>query len=1317
MEIDPSVYWHPLRCRTRTDANTTPLYHAFYIIDDCNLSSQEINIAVRIPDKSLKRPDLSMIEQGLAMYLLEALSAMQSQSQDDEEKNYPESRSSKSSSVKELVNQYNSNIKHGNAYDESTSTKSTKDTAENSDNSMDNISAKKTYDTSQIPSKSNVSKFGSFVLTKNDAQRCYCYWRTNQSKIFVAVTPLPLICFTRQMLDAIATENVDEFPRIMTTLCEVPILPTPGVQYDFKFNDGDINLSFSELEQVLDEEVFAIALQILHPGILVAAWGAIILERKVLVTSCMTSVLEPCCEFLRKLALPLTISNYVPNLSEPFLQVVEAPFPYLYGTNSTLLAAHPEIDLGETIIIDLDKRSVRYPTTYNDQKLPPIIFNRVLKNINEVMLSGWNDLVSRSNHNSVNQSPFAKDNSAVVNLYNTKVLIEQGEKILTIFMAENLQFMCSRNCTISYFYRQPTLYKCSPKAQSRPSSSRKKSVYSNGLGYNEVDGVIGGYFHYKEQTGRKQVWLECNDSFLAVFRYADEFPIALIKFKEVKDVCPSSMDPEGHVFEIRTINEVRHLLEAHDPQVRHKWLDLIENRIKLLREGNEKMGDKAGGNDYNIHHNTDDTSENNNNNMTNNLASPTANGNTAGGPDSGGPDNAETFLLPLGNDDINYKGSRKRDALRNSILSLADKANSHIDTMVQGGKKDNNSDVLNSNMTGANMGQGEIPSGGNVEQRQQAEFQLEFLQTQMLSFLESSIEATSLESYFENLTYEDFIALQAKIATETDELLAHEDRPDIVTILQGLCDLSITKPSTDATSNGGKDDTRSTITTAASMMDVTREQVVEVVNSYRLCEMQLKECQVDERMNVYQALLLHYKSDSPPLKITYDLRSSDSTKSANSTKSDEKDWMEYMHQGMQGYKEAVEKGNPVVNATECRKNILQQLEQQIQQQQASICCIDTTTPSTSASDGDNVVTIYPVLFTLCGYLYDLAKEYDQALDCYGRGKLAHPKQITDCIFGYFERQVDGLSFSVIPFLQWAMKHGRHIGLQAYRLVIYCLHVHVQRRYLVSGNNTLDETMVLRLNTYGLFGATKWDTVLIQADGSSVRTGKHDTPDSVYTYVPNQDTPAPQELNRKYICKSSTTAADPCKLSIYLANRLYEIVVGHIESPELEGAREKILGGRNKIDILQADFRRVADRTSYETFLIEVSELQRVDLRRLRTPQEQCLFFVNVFNTLMLHGIIVRGSPGKTILERNEFSGICYRIGEHNNFSTYDIEYIILRNKSYKPSILNFKGGFSGTCHKCTIVEIASIMSAHLTLTLTLTSFLPSHSLYRPGPSE
>ena len=150
------------------------------------------------------------------------------------------------------------------------------------------------------------------------------------------MSKIPLLSFSRQLFNLIILS--DEAPssiyRILTCLCETPIYPCPGLSYEVCFSNGNAVIDFSEIEQVNDSDSNNIVLRAFSPRMMVSAWEALILERKVLVVTSIPSILGPCCEFLRRLTLPLaSINTFVPYLPIQLIQAIEAPFLYLHGAD------------------------------------------------------------------------------------------------------------------------------------------------------------------------------------------------------------------------------------------------------------------------------------------------------------------------------------------------------------------------------------------------------------------------------------------------------------------------------------------------------------------------------------------------------------------------------------------------------------------------------------------------------------------------------------------------------------------------------------------------------------------------------------------------------------------------------------------------------------------------------------------------------------------------------------------------------------------------------------------------------------------------
>jgi hypothetical protein len=212
-------------------------------------------------------------------------------------------------------------------------------------------------------------QYGHFVITSSDGSRYYAFWRGFQNRLFVAVSELFLFTATRDILDNLLYEDQNGLYVTLLGLCESPIFPISGVSYNLRLATGTVKLAYSTIEQTEDPDMSTVITSVLTPHMLVSAWESLILERKVLVTSSNINLIPLCCEYLRRLVLPLAVVNtYVPFLTKQLVKTVEAPFPYLVGAcSNTVLEAC--VDLSETVVVDLDRREVSIPN-YVDEKVP-----------------------------------------------------------------------------------------------------------------------------------------------------------------------------------------------------------------------------------------------------------------------------------------------------------------------------------------------------------------------------------------------------------------------------------------------------------------------------------------------------------------------------------------------------------------------------------------------------------------------------------------------------------------------------------------------------------------------------------------------------------------------------------------------------------------------------------------------------------------------------------------------------------------------------------------------------------------------------------
>lgn len=433
--------------------------------------------------------------------------------------------------------------------------------------------ASKSYDT---------EKYGNFVITTSDGTRFFAYWKAYQQRMFMCVSRLPLLSFSRKVFRLLSHEASSNVLQILTCLCETPIYPCPGLSYDVAFSCGNASIEFSDIEQVNDSDSNNIVLRAFNPKMMVEAWEALILERKVLVVTSVPSILGPCCEFLRRLTLPLvSINAFVPHLPIQLLQAIEAPFPYLLGADIKDLREN-QVDVSETIIIDLDSRSVIYPqnkSLYPDIKPPESMIHQMLHDLNDVIFYSLGDWVARTRGEESN-GPTGQE-----------IVDHQVHELIQIFVRSNMSLFCARSCSVSAFYRvdrnaaRPRSLRPCVTVSAAHESKKKLSF----MGYHRNFHVSYGFMQlFHEKVDKNEIrhftpcWIEMDDIVFAVYEYADDMPLFYIYNKDIEAVLPSSMEPEGHVFELTTKNHSTFLFATTDTDSRRKWIDFIEECMKEI---------------------------------------------------------------------------------------------------------------------------------------------------------------------------------------------------------------------------------------------------------------------------------------------------------------------------------------------------------------------------------------------------------------------------------------------------------------------------------------------------------------------------------------------------------------------------------------------------------------------------------------------------------------------------------------------------------------------------------------------------------------
>jgi hypothetical protein len=374
-------------------------------------------------------------------------------------------------------------------------------------------------------------------------------------------------------------EPASSIPQILLNLCETPVLPAANTQYEFVLPSGSAVLSFSSVEQVDDLDVNLIATTLLSPSMIVAAWEAILMERKLLVTSANSGVIPACCEFLRRAVAPFSIINtYVPLLPEQLLGTIEAPFPYLLGANSVLVK-NCFIDTSEVLILDLDNRCIVEPQKKETlERAPAELREQLVGELNAILMGSLARYSERTQPTAPN-GPYAVIH-AMDYPFSEHAINARATAMLSVLIRTSLSLLTARCCRVrGFFYHQPSFEK------------GKKTMNTGFMKSNEVSyGCLQLLLIRSTGVTRIPCWFELDSQALLVYRYADEMPFLTMFNRNIISIFPSLIDPIDQVFDLTVKPNKQYAFEALDAESRSRWIEEIEGAIVAIRSAGAAPG-------------------------------------------------------------------------------------------------------------------------------------------------------------------------------------------------------------------------------------------------------------------------------------------------------------------------------------------------------------------------------------------------------------------------------------------------------------------------------------------------------------------------------------------------------------------------------------------------------------------------------------------------------------------------------------------------------------------------------------------------------
>lgn len=1271
---NPGLAWHPLRVMSRTDASLTTLYHCIFALERIdrlrdestgvqdNSSQAQIRVALQIPERGTSRKYVKDLEDNLVLYFLNFLSQN-----------------------------------------------------EEVENCSINIPCAPTHN------------FGIVTFSLGDSKRFDGFWKSNKehTKYLVAFSNLPLYSASREIFERLDIEQrASNILPMLHSMCEAPILPAAGLRYHLKFPSGNhVQLQFSEIEQLDDSDIFSVAMHSLNPRILILAWESLVLERKVLVVSSHIALLAPCCQFLKRLVLPMPFENSC-IFHLPDINYIDAPVPYLYGVSSQRLRSSGA-DLSEVVVIDLDAGQISIPPSdaAKSQCAPPSLISYLMHELNALWsthLAAW---IARSSNSESWASPMSSE-----------PLAEKANAVVHIFIRQNLKLLSARSCGVTIFTgafcRLPSNQHGSDifgnqvveKLSSRPSGDLD-IVFNQSAGGNIKSGAL---ILLNKNKRCLQVWVEVDSAYFSVYRYEDELAILRTAIGDIQSVVGIPMEPEGHIFEIVTSMKTSYVFQAADPDVRLKWITLLDGAI--VQKGSsavasgpvsraEKDHAQAAMQSNSVHqdsifgfgevddhvHATQVSHHHSKHVHTVDSSSSQSGGSTKSDSNinyynkivSFVGNSAHSLRTPLNGscsvlsaeDDEEMMTAFRTLFLQTQIVTYLDEKSrigegkTYDALFTEIGDQQINYEISQNFLQALLSGPGTVLLSTDSRISSVA---ASFATSNLQSDYETSVEAApiiakvepdlnpvsaSTTAHATNPQSARLNSAQQSMCTKCGTELQRKNKGGFFGIFQPkmtICE-SCSAPTT-----MGKvemDDKRREYLEAKSQVRIFLNKLAMVHQS---CEDELHSGIMEQRIEAAAELVQHHadvrRGIKPNLPIVISLGSnSKGLTSASDLFTELWTVAEQVEQSTSNY------------CKESREQLISSLTAQLPIYEGEV---DYTATSHT----------FAILQAQLGYLHEVTAQYDKALLHYSRTSFVEQERIMLCLAAKLvatmaaeERNREELgrkdpAWHLWTFFNDAAQLSPLVLLQSYRLTVQLAHRQSiaklldayqedpleQQRENQDLRSNLDELSPF-MNRSGLAGPT-------ERNNFAEHTNRDANSAAAATF--SKDAPGGKKdvniLNEAYFCSSSRLASDhPCKLSHSLATRLNELVLVYCQSEGVGKYVKRTSMGLLKISIsLQADralpIKEIRSQSAFREFEIQVCELQQVDLTKLGNNAEKLVFWVNLYNVLCLHAILVRGSPGSNQFERFGFMKVKYRIGPHY-FSLFEIEHGLLRSSSSKPT--------------------------------------------------
>lgn len=198
------------------------------------------------------------------------------------------------------------------------------------------------------------------MLTESDGCKGFGHClRGPEGDVLVIVTPHAWYGFFASVLHAVDAARRDSWDGAETILEALLGSPVPAPGAEVALGDRLLFVRPSDTDVDLPEPGFLGILDVLTPRMLLVVVGALLTEKRVIVSSSSLRLVSSAVLCLNALLTPFAWQHvFIPLLPKALIGYVCAPFPFLMGMPSSLLPEFRNQPAEEVILVDLDAKDI-----------------------------------------------------------------------------------------------------------------------------------------------------------------------------------------------------------------------------------------------------------------------------------------------------------------------------------------------------------------------------------------------------------------------------------------------------------------------------------------------------------------------------------------------------------------------------------------------------------------------------------------------------------------------------------------------------------------------------------------------------------------------------------------------------------------------------------------------------------------------------------------------------------------------------------------------------------------------------------------------